>query len=112
MGALADPTRRMIVERLGTGPSSITELAGPLPMSLPAVLQHVKVLERSGLVTTKKVGRMRICRLEVEPLTNVQNWIAARRRTWERRLERLGSEVVPTTAPPSSKGLTTQKGTP
>lgn len=93
LGALADPTRRMIVERLERGPSSITELAAPLPMSLPAVLQHVWVLERSGLVATEKVGRTRTCHLELEPLDEVQRWIAARRRTWERRLDRLGSVV-------------------
>jgi DNA-binding transcriptional ArsR family regulator len=112
LGALADPTRRMIVERLGTGPSSITELAAPLPMSLPAVLQHVRVLERSGLVATEKVGRVRTCRLEVEPLDNVQNWIVARRRMWERRLDRLGNEVSPTASPPSGEALRTQEETP
>jgi DNA-binding transcriptional ArsR family regulator len=112
LGALADPTRRMIVERLGRGPSSITELAAPLPMSLPAVLQHVQVLERSGLVATEKVGRVRVCRLEIEPLDTVQDWIAARRRTWERRLDRLGREVAPTATPQSSEGLTSQKESP
>jgi len=98
LAALADPTRRMIVERLGAGPSSITEIAAPIPMSLPAVLQHVQVLERSGLVSTRKVGRVRTCRLELEPLDSVQDWIAARRRTWARRLDRLGSSLdSPTT---------------
>lgn len=98
MAALADPTRRMIIERLGAGPSSVSELAAPLPMSLPAVLQHVQVLERCGLVSTGKVGRVRTCRLEVEPLDSLQDWIAARRRTWERRLDRLGSTVNPSAA--------------
>jgi DNA-binding transcriptional ArsR family regulator len=102
IGALADPTRRAIVERLGDAPASITELATPFSMSLPAVLQHVQVLERSGLVVTEKVGRVRTCRLEVEPLDNVQTWIAARRRTWDRRLDRLGQVVAgqPTTGAP------------
>jgi DNA-binding transcriptional ArsR family regulator len=98
MAALADPTRRMIIERLGAGPSSVSELAAPLPMSLPAVLQHVQVLERCGLVSTAKVGRVRTCRLDVEPLDSLQDWIAARRRTWEGRLDRLGSTVNLSTA--------------
>lgn len=97
--ALADPTRRVIVERLGAGALSITELADPLPMSLPAVLQHVQILERSGLVSTQKAGRVRTCRLEVEPLDSVQSWIAARRRSWERRLDRLGDVVHPQRQP-------------
>ena len=102
IGALADPTRRAIVERLGTAPASIKELAAPFSMSLPAVLQHVQVLERSGLVTTEKVGRVRTCRLELEPLDNVQTWIAARRRNWDRRLDRLGpvAAAQPSTEPP------------
>jgi len=102
IGALADPTRRAIVERLGAAPASIKELAAPFSMSLPAVLQHVQVLERSGLVATEKVGRVRTCRLELEPLDNVQTWIAARRRNWERRLDRLGpvATTQPGTEPP------------
>ena len=102
IGALADPTRRAIVERLGTAPASITELAAPFSMSLPAVLQHVQVLERSGLVATEKVGRVRTCRLELEPLDNVQTWIAERRRNWDRRLDRLGpvAAAQPVTEPP------------
>ena len=105
IGALADPTRRAIVERLGAAPASIKELAAPFSMSLPAVLQHVQVLERSGLVTTEKVGRVRTCRLEPEPLDNVQTWIAERRRTWDRRLDRLGpvAAAQPLTEPPSEE---------
>ena len=105
IGALADPTRRAIVERLGTAPASIKELAAPFSMSLPAVLQHVQVLERSGVVTTEKVGRVRTCRLELEPLDNVQTWIAARRRNWERRLDRLGpvAAAQPGTEPPDGE---------
>ncbi len=105
IGALADPTRRAIVERLGKAPASIKELAAPFSMSLPAVLQHVQVLERSGLVATEKVGRVRTCRLELEPLDNVQDWIAARRRNWERRLDRLGpvAAAQPITEPPSEE---------
>jgi DNA-binding transcriptional ArsR family regulator len=92
--ALADPTRRRIVERLGTGPASVTVIAAPLPMSLPAVVQHLQVLEACGLVTSNKTGRVRTCRLEPERLITVQDWIADRRRTWERRLDRLGEMLV------------------
>ena len=88
--ALADPTRRGIVERLGSGPASVTQLAAPLSMSLPAVVQHLQVLERSGVISTQKVGRVRTCRIEPDRLDKVQHWIAARRRAWERRLDRLG----------------------
>jgi DNA-binding transcriptional ArsR family regulator len=92
--ALADPTRRQIVEQLGSGPASVSALAAPLPMSLPAVVQHLQVLESSGLVVSEKVGRVRTCRLEVHRLDAVQDWIAARRRSWERRLDRLGNVLA------------------
>jgi DNA-binding transcriptional ArsR family regulator len=92
--ALADPTRRGIVERLGRGPASVSELAAPLTMSLPAVVQHLHVLEESGLVSTQKVGRVRTCRLELKRLTTVQDWITARRTGWERSLDRLGDYLA------------------
>jgi DNA-binding transcriptional ArsR family regulator len=88
--ALADSTRRRIVERLGTGPATVSQLAEPLPISMPAVVQHLQVLEASGLIETQKVGRVRTCRLVVKRLDTVQDWIDERRRTWERRLDRLG----------------------
>ena len=88
--ALADPHRRAIVERLSRGPASVTELAQPLPMSLPAVTQHLQVLERSGLVRSSKVGRVRTCRMEPDALRPVERWIGDRRSSWERRLDRLG----------------------
>lgn len=88
--ALADPTRRQLIERLSRGPASVSELARPLPMSLPAVMQHLQVLEASGLVATAKVGRVRTCRIEPETLSMAERWIAARRTSWERRLDRLG----------------------
>lgn len=88
--ALADPTRRRMVEHLGRGPATVSELAAPLPISLPAVVQHLKILESSGVVTSEKVGRVRTCRLELTPLTTVQDWIAERKAFWERRLDRLG----------------------
>src|SRR5271166_3636446 len=88
--ALADPTRRAIVERLTREPASVTELARPLAMSLPAVMQHLAVLEASGLVRSKKAGRVRTCRLNPEALSLAEQWIGARRIEWERRLDRLG----------------------
>jgi DNA-binding transcriptional ArsR family regulator len=103
--ALSDPTRRRIVEQLGRGPASVSELAAPLPMSMPAVVQHLQVLEASGLVRSEKVGRVRTCRLDVKRLDTVQDWIDARRATWERRLDRLG-DYLTATAPeePPTKG--------
>jgi DNA-binding transcriptional ArsR family regulator len=88
--ALSDPTRRHIVEQLGRGPASVSQLAAPLPMSMPAVVQHLQVLEASGLIESQKVGRVRTCRLVVKRLDTVQDWIEARRAAWERRLDRLG----------------------
>jgi DNA-binding transcriptional ArsR family regulator len=92
--ALADPTRRSIVERLGRGPASVSTIADPLPMSLPAVVQHLQILERSGLVASEKVGRVRTCRLEPQSLDVLERWITDRRGTWERRLDRLGEALA------------------
>jgi DNA-binding transcriptional ArsR family regulator len=89
--ALADPARRAMVERLVAGPASVSELARPLPMSLPAVLLHLKVLEESGLVTSQKVGRVRTCRIEPQRLSQAETWVAGRRAMWERNLDRLGA---------------------
>lgn len=80
-----------MVERLSSGPTSVSELADPLDMTLAAVVQHVQVLEACGLVATGKVGRKRICRLQPRAMTAVERWIADRRRSWESRLDRLGS---------------------
>ena len=88
--ALADPSRRVMVERLSRGPASVSELARPLAMSLPAVVQHLHVLEASGLVRSEKVGRVRTCRIEPTALSTAERWIAERRTSWERRLDRLG----------------------
>jgi DNA-binding transcriptional ArsR family regulator len=88
--ALSDPSRRSIVERLTRGPATVTDLAEPLPMSMPAVLQHLQVLEESGLVHSRKVGRVRTCSIDVEALKPVERWIDDRRTGWERRLDRLG----------------------
>lgn len=108
--ALADPTRRRIVERLGSGPASVTELAAPLPMSLPAVVQHLQVLERSGVIGTEKVGRVRTCRLEPERLDTLQDWIAARRSAWQHRLDRLG-DVLADATPPAEGTMHTKEST-
>lgn len=80
-----------MVERLSKGPASVSELARPLPMSLPAVVQHLQVLEASGLVTSEKVGRVRTCRLQLKTLGTAERWIAERHQGWEDRLDRLGA---------------------
>ena len=92
--ALGDPGRRSMVDRLSRGPASVSELAQPLDMSLTAVVQHVRVLERCGLVTTSKRGRVRVCQLHVATLRDAEVWIIERRRQWERRLDRLGEILV------------------
>ena len=89
--ALADPARRAMVERLVAGPASVSELARPLPMSLPAVMLHLKVLEDSGLVTSQKLGRVRTCRIDPQRLSQAESWVAERRAMWERNLDRLGA---------------------
>ncbi len=88
--ALADPSRRRMVERLSRGPASVSELAQPFAMSLPAVVQHLQVLEGAGLVTTHKVGRVRTCTLDATAMSQAEHWINDRRLTWQRRLDRLG----------------------
>ena len=89
--ALSDPSRRRMVERLTRGPISVSELAEPLQMSLPAVLQHLQVLEASGLVRSEKIGRVRTCRIEPETLKAVEDWVAERRAIWEGRFDRLAA---------------------
>lgn len=92
--ALADPTRRAMVERLTRGPASVSDLAEPLAMSLPAVLQHLAVLETSGLVRTEKAGRVRTCRIEPTAVRAAEDWIAGRRLRAERMLDRLGDYLA------------------
>lgn len=87
--ALADPARRQMVARLSRGPASVSELAEPLPMSLPAVLQHLRMLEASGLVQSQKSGRVRTCRIEPGALAAAEAWIGEQRAMWESRLDRL-----------------------
>jgi DNA-binding transcriptional ArsR family regulator len=88
--ALADPARRAMVQRLARGPASVSELAQPLSMSLPAVLQHLKALEAAGLVRSRKHGRVRTCRIDPDTLSVAERWLNARRVEWLRRLDRLG----------------------
>jgi DNA-binding transcriptional ArsR family regulator len=92
--ALADPTRRAMVERLALGPATVSELARPLPMSLPAVMQHLSVLEASGLVRSEKAGRVRTCRVDPGMLSLAERWISERRSEWERRLDRLSDYLA------------------
>ncbi|HEY8004538.1 MAG TPA: metalloregulator ArsR/SmtB family transcription factor [Phenylobacterium sp.] len=91
--ALADPTRRAMVQRLAEGPASVSELARPFAMSLPAIVQHLAVLEASGLVASTKVGRVRTCRIEPAALSLAEQWITERRQDWERKLDRLGEHL-------------------
>src|ERR1700733_2440108 len=88
--ALGDPTRRAILDRLSEGPLSVSRLAAPLDITLTAVVQHLQVLEESGLVHTEKVGRVRTCRIETTGFAVLEQWISDHRSTWERRLDRLG----------------------
>jgi DNA-binding transcriptional ArsR family regulator len=88
--ALGDPTRRGIVEKLSAGPISVSQLAEPLHITLAAVVQHLQILEDSGLVQTEKVGRVRTCSIEPAGLSAAEQWITDRRSMWERRLDRLG----------------------
>ena len=89
--ALGDPWRRAMVERLSRGPAPVSELARPLPMSLPAAMQHLGVLEAAGLVRSQKAGRVRTFAIEPRALSQAERWINARRVEWENRLDRLGN---------------------
>src|SRR5579859_602739 len=88
--ALADPARRAMLERLARGPAPVSELARPLPMSLPAAMQHLGVLEAAGLVRSEKLGRVRTCTLDTTALSQAEQWINERRIEWDHRLDRLG----------------------
>jgi DNA-binding transcriptional ArsR family regulator len=92
--ALADPTRRAMVERLARGPASVSELAKPFRMALPSLLEHLRALENSGLVATAKVGRVRTCRLDPAPIERTQAWLARQRAVWEGRLDRLEDHLA------------------
>jgi len=99
--ALADPGRRLMLERLSAGPASVSELGRPLAMSLAAVVQHVQVLEASGLVRSQKTGRTRTCSLNPAGLRSAEHWISERRSLVERRLDRLGDYLAETADAPA-----------
>ena len=101
--ALADPGRRLMVERLSRGPASVSELGRPLDMSLAAVLQHVQVLEACGLVRSRKLGRTRTCSINPAALRSAESWIAERRSMVERRLDRLGEYLAETADRPDAR---------
>ena len=104
--ALAEPTRRAIVEQLSGGPRSVSELAKPFDMTLAAIVQHLQVLEESGVIKSEKVGRVRTCRIEPTGLAVASKWIADRRALWERRLDRLGDILAETDDPKKRKRRT------
>ncbi|AYJ50449.1 ArsR/SmtB family transcription factor [Rhodococcus sp. P1Y] len=87
--ALSDPTRRAVVDRLGRGPASVSELAEPFDMALPSFMKHVRMLESGGLITTRKVGRVRTCTLQRSPLTTIEEWLHHQQRVWEAHTDRL-----------------------
>ena len=105
--ALADPTRRSMLDRLSGGPATVSELGKPLGMSLSAVVQHVQVLESCGLVRTRKVGRSRTCSIDPAVLRSAEQWMADRRTLWERKLDRLG-EYLALAASADSESLKTE----
>lgn len=92
--ALSDPTRRRILERLSNGPVSVSDIAAPISMSLPAVHQHLQVLEEAGLIVSEKKGRIRQCRVNAKGLGVAEDWILNRRTLWERRLDALESHLA------------------
>jgi len=100
--ALADPGRRMMVERLSRGPASVSDLGRPLAMTLAAVVQHVQVLEASGLVRSQKIGRIRTCNINPGVLRSAEYWISERRAIWEHRLDRLGDYLADTADSPDA----------
>src|SRR5882762_7937505 len=91
--ALADPTRRAVVHRLGAGPASVQDLAAPFDMALPSFLKHISVLEDSGLIASKKTGRVRTCRVNLKRLVIAESWIREQRELWEDRTDRLADFV-------------------
>ena len=107
--ALADATRRAIVERLAAGPASVSELAAPFPHSLPAIHQHLALLEDCGLVASTKAGRVRTCRLETAALDRIVEWVDARRATWERRLDALARDLAGE-SPPRTRRAREERG--
>ena len=109
--ALSDPSRRQMLRRLAEGSASVSELARPLQMTLAAVVQHVQVLEASGLIQSRKIGRVRTCSINEDGLRSAEQWLTDRRAVWQRRLDRLGvvldeqvaNEQAPQDAPPPTR---------
>jgi len=101
--ALADPTRRRMIDRLSQSPASVSELAKPFDMSLAAVVQHLHVLEHSGLVRSEKVGRVRTCAVQPDAMLTAEQWISERRTFWEGRLDRLGEFLAEDPTPQERK---------
>jgi DNA-binding transcriptional ArsR family regulator len=101
--ALADPTRRAIIERLAGSPASVSELAAPFDMSLPAIYQHLQMLRDAGLVQTIKAGRIRTCRLEVRTLLSAEDWLSGRRAMWELRFDALAKHLARDKTKPGGK---------
>jgi DNA-binding transcriptional ArsR family regulator len=101
--ALADPTRRAMIDRLSRGPASVSELARPFDMSLPAVVQHLAALENSGLVTSQKIGRVRTVQMQPDTLSLAEQWINDRRTSWAKRLDRLGELLSETEDEPETR---------
>ncbi|WP_280461524.1 ArsR/SmtB family transcription factor [Nocardia carnea] len=97
--ALSDPSRRVVVQRLGSGPVSVGELARDLPITLPSFMKHIRVLEDSGLIRTVKVGRVRRCTLDRERFALIDGWLAEQRRIWEDRTDRLEQFLLETPEP-------------
>ena len=103
-GALADPTRRAILARLASGEASVTELASPFAMSMPAISKHLKVLEHAGLIARGREAQRRPCRLKAAPLREVAEWVAAYRQFWEQRFDRLEDYLQKVQTPRQRKG--------
>ena len=96
LAALADPTRRAIISRLALGETTVSELARPFAISLPAITKHLKVLQRAGLISQSRHAQWRPCRLEPNAMQSIEAWLSAHRLTWERRLDRLGDFLAAT----------------
>jgi len=107
--ALSDPTRRALVSRLTAGPASVSDLARPFDATLASIVQHVQVLEASGLITTEKVGRTRTCRISADAVARVEGWLSERRRTWERNFDRLGALLESGASSPAAPPRTHRK---
>ena len=113
--ALSDANRRAMIDRLLDGPASVSELGRPLGISLPAVVQHLHVLEAGGMVRSHKVGRVRTCEIEPRALSTAERWISERRAAWEARLDRLGeflAEATDESEPPAQSKKTRSKRRP